>query len=65
MKVIQNFNHINVQMNPSNPCDCWALTDINAAAFAFNFLISIYFIINTWRSNGSECLKFEMSQETL
>lgn len=39
--------------------------DINAAAFAFNFLISIYFIINTWRSNGSECLKFEMSQETL
>lgn len=37
---------------------------ISAVAFAFNFLISIYFIINTWRKNGSECLKFEMSQET-
>lgn len=27
---------------------------ISAVAFAFNFLISIYFIINTWRKNGSE-----------
>lgn len=37
---------------------------ISVIAFVFNFLILIYFIINTWRNNGSECLKFEMSQET-
>lgn len=63
MKVIQNSHRAKAPINPSNR-DYQALMHVSAAAFAFNFLIAIHFIINTWRNNGSECLKFERSQET-